>query len=144
MYDSLRKGKGRGEVAKTMLVEFGRKAGSSDDSDSDGGGDYPAQDEGEEWVEYTDALGRTRTCMKKDLPKLKEQDKEYEDDRDYQDKQEEKKNQEEFDLLSASSGAAEPVVGLSRPGHHVGGPRHRQGGQGGKELEGRFWLGQSG
>ena len=27
-------------------------------------------------MEYVDALGRTRSCMKKDLPSLKEQDKE--------------------------------------------------------------------
>merc|ERR1711913_47647 len=38
--------------------------------------------------------------MKKDLKKLKEQDKDLEEDEEYQDKQEQKKNQEEFDLLS--------------------------------------------
>lgn len=30
----------------------------------------------EKWVEYTDSLGRTRTCMKKDLEKMQRRDKE--------------------------------------------------------------------
>ena len=54
---------------------------SDSDSDSDDGGrrrrrsrDYPAGDDGEEWVEYTDALGRSRTCMRKDLKKLQRKD----------------------------------------------------------------------
>merc|ERR1719186_1283205 len=38
--------------------------------------DYPAASDGEQWVEYVDALGRTRSCMKKDLPSLQRQDKE--------------------------------------------------------------------
>ena len=29
----------------------------------------------DEWVDYVDALGRTRKCMKRDLPGLKRQDK---------------------------------------------------------------------
>ena len=33
----------------------------------------PARDD--EWVDYVDALGRTRKCMKRDLPGLKRQDK---------------------------------------------------------------------
>ncbi|KAK9884659.1 hypothetical protein WA026_007502 [Henosepilachna vigintioctopunctata] len=32
----------------------------------------------EEWVEYIDCLGRTRTCLKKDLQHFKSRDKEYE------------------------------------------------------------------
>ena len=31
-----------------------------------------------EWVEFQDALGRTRTCMKKDLPELQRRDEELE------------------------------------------------------------------
>uniref|UniRef100_A0A8C3RYX5 CCDC174 alpha/beta GRSR domain-containing protein n=1 Tax=Chelydra serpentina TaxID=8475 RepID=A0A8C3RYX5_CHESE len=36
----------------------------------------PPQDPSEEWVDYVDSLGRSRRCMKKDLPNLLEMDKE--------------------------------------------------------------------
>ncbi|KAJ7316939.1 hypothetical protein JRQ81_003101 [Phrynocephalus forsythii] len=36
----------------------------------------PPQDPGEEWVDYVDALGRSRRCMKKDLPHLLQMDQE--------------------------------------------------------------------
>uniref|UniRef100_A0A8D0B4C7 Coiled-coil domain containing 174 n=1 Tax=Salvator merianae TaxID=96440 RepID=A0A8D0B4C7_SALMN len=36
----------------------------------------PPQDPTEEWVDYVDSLGRSRRCMKKDLPHLLELDKE--------------------------------------------------------------------
>lgn len=105
LYDSLKKGKGRSEVSQGMLVDFGKRRRSDSDSDSDDGKrDYPANDEDEEWVEYTDMLGRTRTCMKKDLSKLKEQDKDLkcDDDKEQknQEKEEKKRNQEELDMLS--------------------------------------------
>ncbi|XP_004581387.2 coiled-coil domain-containing protein 174 [Ochotona princeps] len=35
----------------------------------------PPQDPGEEWVDYVDSLGRSRRCMRKDLPDLLEMDK---------------------------------------------------------------------
>ncbi|KAI5941332.1 coiled-coil domain-containing protein 174 isoform X1 [Manis javanica] len=35
----------------------------------------PPQDPSEEWVDYVDSLGRSRRCMKKDLPDLLEMDK---------------------------------------------------------------------
>ncbi|XP_016065366.1 PREDICTED: coiled-coil domain-containing protein 174 [Miniopterus natalensis] len=35
----------------------------------------PPQDPSEEWVDYVDSLGRSRRCMKKDLPHLLEMDK---------------------------------------------------------------------
>ncbi|XP_036593374.1 coiled-coil domain-containing protein 174 [Trichosurus vulpecula] len=35
----------------------------------------PPQDPSEEWVDYVDSLGRSRRCMKKDLPSLLEMDK---------------------------------------------------------------------
>lgn len=38
--------------------------------------DYTTLDPDEEWVDYTDAFGRKRTCMRKDLPRLKAMDKE--------------------------------------------------------------------
>ncbi|XP_042893183.1 coiled-coil domain-containing protein 174-like [Penaeus japonicus] len=37
---------------------------------------YKSSKKDEEWVEYTDVLGRTRTCMRKDLPEMVEKDKE--------------------------------------------------------------------
>ncbi|KAM6470025.1 coiled-coil domain-containing protein 174 [Liasis olivaceus] len=36
----------------------------------------PPQDPNEEWVDYVDSLGRSRRCMKKDLPHLLQMDKE--------------------------------------------------------------------
>ncbi|KYO24880.1 coiled-coil domain-containing protein 174 isoform X1 [Alligator mississippiensis] len=36
----------------------------------------PPQDPSEEWVDYVDSLGRSRRCMKKDLPDLLKMDKE--------------------------------------------------------------------
>nr|BAC38240.1 unnamed protein product [Mus musculus] len=35
----------------------------------------PPQDPSEEWVDYVDSLGRSRRCMRKDLPSLLEMDK---------------------------------------------------------------------
>ncbi|XP_062603949.1 coiled-coil domain-containing protein 174-like [Saccostrea cucullata] len=35
----------------------------------------PPANEGEEWVDYVDGFGRSRRCMKKDLPELMQQDK---------------------------------------------------------------------
>ena len=78
IYDSLKKGKGRSEISSNFLVEFGKK-GDSSDSDSDDGRkkdyDYPADHDGDEWVEYTDSLGRTRTCMRKDLQRLQQKER---------------------------------------------------------------------
>ncbi len=79
LYDKLKEGGGRGgdDVDDDrFLVNFNRQEGS-DDSDEDlRERFYPAADEGERWVEYTDSLGRTRTCMKKDLEELKRRDRE--------------------------------------------------------------------
>ena len=46
-----------------LLVDFDKK-------------DYQAKNEGEEWVEYIDPLGRTRTCMRSELEDMKHQDRE--------------------------------------------------------------------
>ena len=71
LYDSLKKGKGRSSesVTENFLVNF--SANPDDDSDEEFTVDreYPAGSKDEEWVEYVDALGRTRKCMRKDLPK---------------------------------------------------------------------------
>uniref|UniRef100_A0A8C9M5F5 Coiled-coil domain containing 174 n=1 Tax=Panthera tigris altaica TaxID=74533 RepID=A0A8C9M5F5_PANTA len=54
-----------------------RKAGERDDDEENlSEKDIPPpQDPGEEWVDYVDSLGRSRRCMKKDLPDLLEMDK---------------------------------------------------------------------
>ena len=82
IYASLKEGKGRSEIASNFLVEFGKKSDSDSDSDDgrkkDYNYDYPADGEDDEWVEYTDSLGRTRTCMRKDLKKLQQKDRKIE------------------------------------------------------------------
>ena len=63
---------------------------------------YPAARPEEEWVEYTDALGRTRKCMKKDLKSLQRQDKDIvRDEDDGEQETGEGLRKEEPDLLSA-------------------------------------------
>ncbi|KAF6098828.1 coiled-coil domain containing 174 [Phyllostomus discolor] len=55
-----------------------RKAGEREDDDDDNLSEKdipPPQDPSEEWVDYVDSLGRSRRCMKKDLPHLLEMDK---------------------------------------------------------------------
>ncbi|XP_013371002.1 PREDICTED: coiled-coil domain-containing protein 174 [Chinchilla lanigera] len=53
-----------------------QKAGDRDEDDDVPGGDVPPpQDPSEEWVDYVDSLGRSRRCMRKDLPDLLEMDK---------------------------------------------------------------------
>uniref|UniRef100_A0A8C9DPU6 Coiled-coil domain containing 174 n=1 Tax=Prolemur simus TaxID=1328070 RepID=A0A8C9DPU6_PROSS len=54
-----------------------RKAGDRDDDEEGLPEDDvpPPQDPSEEWVDYVDSLGRSRRCMRKDLPDLLEMDK---------------------------------------------------------------------
>uniref|UniRef100_A0A2K6EZI3 Coiled-coil domain containing 174 n=1 Tax=Propithecus coquereli TaxID=379532 RepID=A0A2K6EZI3_PROCO len=54
-----------------------RKAGDGDDDEENlPEEDVPApRDPSEEWVDYVDSLGRSRRCMRKDLPDLLEMDK---------------------------------------------------------------------
>merc|ERR1719259_531731 len=82
---------------------FGRLEGvvSEEDEDDLGNFDYPASGPGEEWVEYTDALGRTRSCMKKDLKNLQQQDKDIVRNEDEEQETGEGMRKEEPDLLSA-------------------------------------------
>ena len=109
LYDSLKTGKGKSEVASNFLVNFSDRRDS--DSDSDDGRyrskDYPASKDGEEWVEYTDPLGRTRTCMKKDLKRVQRKNKDIvrsdEDDNSDDDRHERTRpvnSDDEPDLLS--------------------------------------------
>uniref|UniRef100_A0A131YCS9 Calponin logy ch domain containing protein n=1 Tax=Rhipicephalus appendiculatus TaxID=34631 RepID=A0A131YCS9_RHIAP len=74
------------ERRETPTVPTKEEAGvySKDDSDADDNvpsADHEALDMSlagteEEWVDYTDALGRSRRCMRKDLPALIDNDKE--------------------------------------------------------------------
>ncbi|XP_006868738.1 PREDICTED: coiled-coil domain-containing protein 174 [Chrysochloris asiatica] len=54
----------------------GKVEGREDDEENLSERDIPPpQDPSEEWVDYVDSLGRSRRCMKKDLPDLLEMDK---------------------------------------------------------------------
>ena len=73
LYESMKKGKGNSVIGENFLVDFSGR----DEEEEDLSGDFssPASRPDEEWVEYTDALGRTRQCMKKDLKSLQRQDR---------------------------------------------------------------------
>lgn len=57
--------------------ERGAAAAANDDDDEEFSEKDipPPQDPSEEWVDYVDSLGRSRRCMRKDLPGLLEMDK---------------------------------------------------------------------
>ena len=58
--------------SKTLNKPHGReREGSVEGGEEEGG----AAEEGEEWVEYQDSLGRSRRCLKKDLPHMRELDR---------------------------------------------------------------------
>ena len=84
LFEALMKaGKGNSSVADNFLVDFSGGGGrEEEEEDLDGSFSYPASRPDEEWVEYTDALGRTRQCMKKDLKTLQRQDREMVRDED--------------------------------------------------------------
>ena len=83
LYESMKAGKGNSSVADNFLVDFSGGGGrEEEEEDLDGSFSYPASRPDEEWVEYTDALGRTRQCMKKDLKTLQRQDREMVRDED--------------------------------------------------------------
>jgi hypothetical protein len=52
---------------------------SADEADSEPIPEAVTQDE--EWVEYTDSLGRSRLCLRKDLPHMQEIDKSIQPDK---------------------------------------------------------------
>lgn len=56
------------------MVQFDRKKHIEDDEPEDMD-DYDAKNSDEEWVEYVDALGRTRKCLQKDLDYMKRKDR---------------------------------------------------------------------
>ncbi|KAI4460358.1 hypothetical protein MML48_6g00005168 [Holotrichia oblita] len=90
LYDKLSKGGTNRDDDARYLVQFRKKNTNLPPSDSEDDVDRypeseederhfsdeyePARNPDEEWVEYVDCLGRTRKCMRKDLPYLKERD----------------------------------------------------------------------
>ncbi|KAJ6668309.1 hypothetical protein lerEdw1_015686 [Lerista edwardsae] len=67
------------EVQELCANEAARKEVEEEDREEDGLSEMeipPPQDPTEEWVDYMDSLGRSRRCMKKDLPHLLQMDKE--------------------------------------------------------------------
>ncbi len=99
LYQRYREGRssdGDGGSGDRFLVNFRDRSGDEREREAE----RPAAP-GEEWVEYEDALGRSRRCMKKDLPDLVKNDKEL-----YKYKEEEararesEKRAEEADLMS--------------------------------------------
>ena len=57
--------------SKTLNKPHGREREGS----VEGGEEEGSVEEGEEWVEYQDSLGRSRRCLKKDLPHMRELDR---------------------------------------------------------------------
>ena len=101
LYESMKKGKGNSTIADNFLVDFSGR--DEEEEDLSGDFSYPASRPDEEWVEYTDALGRTRQCMKKDLKSLQRQDRDMVREEEEQGEREtgEGMRKEEPDLLSA-------------------------------------------
>lgn len=86
-YEKMTTGGGSLNSDENCLVMFNQKhqetrvsstyiESSSDDSENENCEAYKANEPDEEWVEYTDCLGRTRKCLKKDLANFQKRDKE--------------------------------------------------------------------
>ncbi|XP_032066858.1 coiled-coil domain-containing protein 174 [Thamnophis elegans] len=74
----------RREVQELCASETARKAMGGENGEGERLSEAeipPPQNPDEEWVEYVDYLGRSRRCMKKDLPFLLERDKLNQDER---------------------------------------------------------------
>ncbi|KAL6111515.1 ccdc174 [Pungitius sinensis] len=56
---------------------YAQKETDRKDEESDNSSVPPPQNPDEEWVDYVDALGRSRRCMKKDLPGFKKMDQDF-------------------------------------------------------------------
>ncbi|XP_065363090.1 coiled-coil domain-containing protein 174 [Calliphora vicina] len=61
------------EVRQDVIHTLETPYSSSDDNSDDDDSDHPDDPE-DHWVEYTDCLGRTRTCLKRDLTEAKRKD----------------------------------------------------------------------
>lgn len=79
--------------ANRYLVDFRGKTADEREEERDGG----------EWVEYEDALGRSRTCLKNELPDLVKNDKELYKYKEEEARKEREKAMEEklsYDMMS--------------------------------------------
>ncbi|XP_037304200.2 coiled-coil domain-containing protein 174 [Pungitius pungitius] len=56
---------------------YAQKETDRKDEESDNSSVPPPQNPDEEWVDYVDALGRSRRCMKKDLPGFRKMDQDF-------------------------------------------------------------------
>lgn len=75
LYSTLQKS--RSNTNPNFLVDFERKTYGSSDSDEDLNktDDYNADsDPDNDWVEYQDCFGRSRKCLREDLPKMQQED----------------------------------------------------------------------
>lgn len=71
LYDRLKKSK---TIDNKFLVDFRNKEDESDDFvDEALNEEYPVEPE-ENWVEYQDCFGRTRKCLREDLPHMQRKD----------------------------------------------------------------------
>lgn len=73
--DVLDKKRHKEELQKQREKEEKEKEESQKEKEMKNPDLYEAPSDQYEWVEYTDALGRTRECMRKDLPKMREMDR---------------------------------------------------------------------
>lgn len=80
-YDRMVSSGGKLNSDENCLVMFNQKKqtskyvdDSSDSSDDDRNNSYDAENDGDEWVDYTDCFGRTRKCLRKDLDFYKKKD----------------------------------------------------------------------
>lgn len=81
LYDKL--SKTRTNMNPNFLVDFEHKTDDpheSEEENFDKNNDFSEDDSDSEWVEYTDCFGRTRKCLREDLPKMKEKDKSVRND----------------------------------------------------------------
>lgn len=88
-----------------FLVRFKDKNEKEDLIQDDSEDDLPEkyddpQNSDDEWVEYIDSLGRTRTCLKKDLNYFKSKDKEYKREESPDAENEKSKNNEKGEDIS--------------------------------------------
>lgn len=72
LYDKLKKN--RGDESRSYLVDFTSKDESEDEVYREEDYNDSNSDPEDDWVEYQDCFGRTRKCLRKDLPKMREKD----------------------------------------------------------------------
>lgn len=75
-YDKMMKAGGSVDNDNQYLILFNRKREEENSFENQAFEDqhYSDRDDDEEWVDYTDCLGRTRKCLKSDLNKMQEKD----------------------------------------------------------------------